>query len=146
MSTTLTLMTNRSGFTGQRVKPLLDLPKSLLRGFEEALLAKVTVIITPLKESHYTQSYEKRGRLTFLSSVISIAILAALPPISYLPNTSLIIRKSQGAKVPERIIDHQVPKGSYLLVPSWPQRIKMVQKGRFPRFVNLHFFAIVHVF
>ena len=39
------MIINRSGFTGQRVKPLLDLPNSLLRGFEEALLAKVNVTI-----------------------------------------------------------------------------------------------------
>ena len=38
------MMINRSGFTGQRVKPLLNLPHSLMRGFEEALLAKVNVI------------------------------------------------------------------------------------------------------
>ena len=42
---TVIMMTNRSGFTGQRVKPLLNLPHSLMRGFEEALLAKVNVII-----------------------------------------------------------------------------------------------------
>ena len=41
---TVIMMTNRSGFTGQRVKPLLNLPHSLMRGFEEALLAKVNVI------------------------------------------------------------------------------------------------------
>lgn len=55
----------RSGFTGQRVKPLLEIPDSLLRGFEEALLAKV-------------------------------------------------------------------PKRSYLLLPSWPQRIKMTLLGLIP--------------
>ena len=31
----------QSGFTGRRVKPLSVLPASLLRGFEEALLARV---------------------------------------------------------------------------------------------------------
>ena len=41
---TIIKMINRSGFTGQRVKPLLNLPHSLMRGFEEALLAKVNVI------------------------------------------------------------------------------------------------------
>ena len=35
----------RYGFTGRRVKPLSFLPESLLNGFEEALLAKVILII-----------------------------------------------------------------------------------------------------
>ena len=35
------ILLSRSGFTGQRMKPLSVLPTSLLTGFEEALLVKV---------------------------------------------------------------------------------------------------------
>ena len=37
----LTTLLPRSGFTGQRIKPLTLLPASLLQGFQRAVLAKV---------------------------------------------------------------------------------------------------------
>lgn len=64
----------RSGFTGHRVKPLYSLPCSLLRGFEEALLAKVpdrTYMLLPS-----LQNRVKMVLLSLLPTVLAQRVLA----------------------------------------------------------------------
>ena len=141
-------MTNRSGFTGQRVKPLLEIPDSLLRGFEEALLAKVNVIITSLK------LFNKESHSKLIIGNIQDGVIRFHPHSPIYQTHHWSREKAQVSRCLGASKNHlasektQVPKRSYLLLPSWPQRIKMVKRGSFSKFVNFHYFpmfAVVHL-